>query len=567
MTSQLAQRAHHYLAAREQISPERLGVLLECPDSADGAPLMGAIGSLVNGRVVDPEQAHKAWAHANSWVYVDPADRASIPNSVIDMVPAQVARDENVLPYRFDQATGLLWVASPHPSNAQAKRIQGHAGVPVRVAYAPDAELRTVVDAHYSTSAEAVKVGRAAAQAVTVSSGPDLSGVREQSEIETAVNVIIEGALRAGASDIHIEPGADSVSVRYSVNGRIIREPAQPREIAVRLAQVIKSRASLDPSSLRNQDGVLSHAYDGRLYDLRVAVLPAQYGESITLRLGQQKTIPLEEIGFADDTQERWRRALAQPNGLLLAVGPMGSGKTNLHYSSLQVLLGQERKIVSLESPVELKMRAGITQVSINEAQGVTWDSAMPTVLRSAASVLFIGEINHREIAQTAAEAAMTGHLVLATLHTNDAPGAVVRLREMGIGDSVLADTLRAVCAQRLPARLCQACRVQVRPSEDNVLDFRLTGADLSPDTQWWGPSQRGCAECAGTGFKGRLAIHELMTFPRHVRDLVLEGAPTGKLGEAAKSAGMHTLIEDGLAKARQGLTSLDELRRHLIID
>lgn len=212
-----------------------------------------------------------------------------------------------------------------------------------------------------------------------------------------------------------------------------------------------------------------------------------------------------------------------------------------------------------------MKFADGVTQVSINEAQGLTWQGAMETVLRSAASVLFVGEINKEEVAHTAINAALTGHLVLSTLHTNDAPGAVVRLREMGIRASVLSDSLRAVCAQRLPRTLC-SCKVLVRPSQDMIKDFRLSSEELAAN-EWFGPSEHGCQNCSGMGYRGRSPIHELMTFPRAVRELIMEDAPNSVISRAARDAGMLTLQDDGLNKVRAGMTSLEELRSHILID
>lgn len=521
-------------------------------------------------------QACEAHAYTYGWTYQALDDDMDIPEDVISLLDFQDARKLNVVPVALNGDD--LTVACINPLDVNVtKQLQTKTGKYIIPVYSSSNELTRAVGRFYSTSIEARLVGKAAAKEVTAedarASRPSLVVVGDEGNIVNTLNTIIEGALEAGASDIHLEPASTHLSVRYSVDGKLRNEPDQAKELAPRLAGLIKTRARLSSSELVNQDGAISHNYGGKSYDIRVAVLPAAWGESITLRMGASEAWKLDQIGFADDTETLWRRSINQPNGICLAVGPMGSGKTSLHYASLDALMGQGRKIVSLENPVEMKLPSGMTQVSINEAQGLTWDGGMETVLRSAASVLFVGEINKDAIAHTAVTAAITGHLVLSTLHTNDAPGAVLRLREMGLRPSVLADSMRAVCAQRLPRRLCVHCKVIARPSRDNIIDFKLTDEDLTAkstatgESIWYGPSEHGCRECNGIGYKGRLPIHELMTFPRHIRDLITDDVPNRKLAEAAKANGMLTLQDDGLLKVREGLTSLDEVRSHILID
>ncbi|MCU6480156.1 GspE/PulE family protein [Arthrobacter sp. A2-55] len=517
------------------------------------------------GSLTTPE-ANAAFAYTQGWTYLALGDDLTIPPEVIEVFEDSFAREHNVLPVALEG--GTLTVATRKPSDLNIEKVvRGAAEMPVNLVYSPTDELTRAVHRFYSTSAEAARKGGLAAKALasTTSVYEGIGTLPDQGEIVDTLNIIIEGALRAGASDIHLEPAEHHLSIRYSIDGRPRPEPLQPKAIAPRLASLIKTRAKMLSSELTNQDGAIRHHYNGVNYDIRVAVLPTAWGESITLRLGAEKVRKLDTIGFSTDTGEQWRRSLAQPNGILLAVGPMGSGKTSLNYSSLDHLMGQGRKIVSMEAPVEMKFSEGVSQVSINPKQGLTWEGTMETVLRSAASVLFVGEINREDVAHTAINAAMTGHLVLSTLHTNDAPGAVVRLREMGIRPSVLADSMRAVCAQRLPRLLC-SCKVAATPSKEMIRDFHLTPEDLAAN-EWFGPSEDGCRECLGLGYKGRVPIHELMTFNKEIRDLITDDVPNRVIAAAARSNGMRTLQEDGLLKARAGITSLQEVRAHVLVD
>lgn len=555
------ERIRSYLMDRQIISNVQW---VEAVNQAAGQK--NPLAVLAQNGLVQPAQAHAAYAYSRGWEFEDVLELEAISPEIIDLVDAATARNLNILPLRFNGEDELV-VACSLPDQNKRKEIRGLVNRTVELVYAPHKDLQTIVGQYYSTSAQARKMGEAAAASLGLNRAATVE-VDPESEIVSTLNVILEGALREGASDIHLEPAAGALTVRYSVDGQLRTEPSQPINIAGRIAQLIKTRSKLNSGSLISQSGAFSHTYGGKSYDIRVAAMPTHYGvESITMRMGADRIRPLSDVGFSEDAEAKWRRALNQPNGIMLSCGPMGSGKTTLSYASLGEFLGEGRKIVSLENPVELKIPHGITQVSINEAQGMTWETAMGDVLRMAASVLFVGEINRKEIAHTAIEAALTGHLVLSTLHTNDAPGAVVRLREMGLRPSVLADAMRTVCAQRLPARLCPDCKIPTKPSDDLARDFDLTHEDLT-GVEWFGPGdKKECKTCSNTRFKGRLPIHELMTFPAAIRELIQNDAPGSVITAAAKASGMVTLQQDGLAKARAGLTSLAEIRRHILID
>lgn len=569
MSTLTSSRLETHFVQQEILTAEEFAAA-ETQAAAQGQNILAFLKG--QGRITH-EQTCEAFAFLKGWTYKPLRDDTAIDEDVIGLIEFQLARRLNVVPVALDGEDLTVACVNPFDVNV-TKQLQSKTGKNITAVYSSTNELTRAVGRFYSASIEAQQVGKLAAKDVSTEDArnnrPSLVVVGDEGNIVNTLDAIIEGALEAGASDIHLEPASTHLTVRYSVDGKLRNEPDQPRELAPRLSGLIKTRARLSSSELVNQDGAISHEYRGKSYDIRVAVLPSAWGESITLRMGASEAWKLGRIGFSDDTEAQWRRSINQPNGICLAVGPMGSGKTSLHYASLDALMGQGRKIVSLENPVEMKLPSGMTQVSINEAQGLTWDGGMETVLRSAASVLFVGEINKDAIAHTAVTAAITGHMVLSTLHTNDAPGAVLRLREMGLRPSVLADSMRAVCAQRLPRRLCK-CKVHTPPSRDMIMDFKLTDEDLravdpaTGESIWYGP--KGCPECNGTGYKGRLPIHELMTFPRHIRDLITEDVPNRVLADAARANGMLTLQDDGLLKVRAGLTSLDEVRSHILID
>lgn len=523
---------------------------------------------LVSQRVLTPEQAYEAVAFERGWSYFNLEAADELPPELVSRLEPSAAREMNVVPVGIKD-NGHVIVAMENPGDlTTVKRIQGIIGAPVSPVFAPAADLAGAVTRYYSTAVEASSLGQRAAagmkQAANRAGSLAIGDGEVEGEMVRILKVIVDGAIDVNASDIHIEPGRDRLYIRYTVDGKLHHEPGQPLDIARNLTGLIKVRAKLQSAELRPQNGVMNHPYKGRNIELRVAIMPAAYGESITLRVGGGSVKPLSSIGFTPERESEWRNVLAQPSGLILTVGPMGCGKTSLNYSSLDVLMQENRKIISLEKPVEMKIPQGITQVEINPDQRVDWSDGMSTALRMGASVLNIGEINEPTIANTVIEAALSGHLVLSTLHTNDAPGAVLRLREMGIRPSVLADTLRAVCSQRLPRVLC-SCKVRVTPTAQQIRDFALS-EEILASTEWFGPGPEGCAQCRGIGYRGRTPIHELMTFGGEVHQLIADDAPNRLVAEAARRNGMRSLREDGVLKARAGVTSLAELRSHIVI-
>ncbi|HEX9089518.1 MAG TPA: ATPase, T2SS/T4P/T4SS family [Arthrobacter sp.] len=535
----------------------------------------GVLRVLLDRKAIDDEQANDALAHNNGWVYRPLASVGSLPAELIDLIDPSTGREMMVLPIEINEGTLVVATANPGDLNARAK-LQGKTGHKVNFVYTPLASLAQAVNYYYSMDIEMEKKGVLASEAIALETRRakvNATNNGDEGEVVDLLNSIIEGGISARSSDIHLEPGEAGLDVRYEIDGVEHRQRGHSRELAERMAALIKTRAGLASSTLYNQDGAIRHFYESqnRNYDLRVAILPAVWGESITLRIASDHVRPLSEVNFSPGTGEKWRSAYSQPNGAIICVGPMGSGKTQLLMGTIKELQKTGRKIISLEDPVEVRLPSGMTQVSLRP--GMSWEDTVPTVLRSAGKILMFGEINKDHIAQETMKAAQTGHLILSTLHTNDAPSSLIRLAEMGVQKSIMADTLRAVCAQRLPRTLCNSCKVPTLPDRENVLDFKLSSEDLNAvdpitgKSVWYGPGTGKCAECKNLRYSGRLPIHELMIFTRNIREMILEGEPQSRIVRAARDEGMNTLQEDGILKVRAGLTSLHELRRHIVID
>lgn len=364
---------------------------------------------------------------------------------------------------------------------------------------------------------------------------------------------LVEQALDAGASDVHIEPTSDAVRVRLRIDGLLTELIRLPLTAHSTLVTQLKVAANMDIAEKRvPQDGRVSLELAGYKLDLRLSTLPTTLGEKVAIRLlAQQELLRLDELGFTQANLARYRRLFTQPNGLILLTGPTGSGKTTTLYATLAELDAATRNIITLEDPVEYSLQ-GINQVAVNRRSGMTFAKGLRAIVRQDPDVIMLGEIRDEETAGIAVQAALTGHLVLSTLHTNSAAGAVYRLLDMGIAPYLLAATLRGVVAQRLVRRLCCECRAlrEANVAEQSIYDQKK---------QW---QSGGCAECQQTGYKGRVAVQEVLAMTPQLAQLVLKRMPESELEQAASREGWHSLQEDALAKVQQGLTTISELWR-----
>jgi type IV pilus assembly protein PilB len=496
-------------------------------------------------------------------ITVDPAATKVVPLHVLERSAA--------IPYEIDG--DVLRVAVSDPGNVHAideLRLATRLTVELAVASRDDveAEVRRLVRQSEAFGARAALDEEAEAFAAEEEDADDLEaddGISD-APLVRLVNSVIFQAAEDGASDIHWEPQEDSLVVRLRIDGVLQEVQRIPKRLAAGVTTRLKVLAKLDIAERRKpQDGRigLNAAAAGRLMDIRVAVLPTVEGESIVMRLvDKSKKVPtLVELGLSDDMQRKMTEIFMRPTGALLVTGPTGSGKSTTLYAGLTQVNRPEINIITVEDPVEFRL-AGVNQVQINNRAGLTFAAALRSILRSDPDVVMVGEIRDGETAKMAIEAALTGHLVLSTLHTNDAPGALTRLNEMGVEPFLTGSAVTAVLAQRLARKLCTHCCEMYTPSVDDLIK-----AKVSPDVAAMTDGmalyrKRGCPRCNQSGYRGRIGIFQLMTMNEELETLAAQKAPREDIERAAMAHGMRTLWDDGLAKVAAGLTSVEELAR-----
>ena len=380
------------------------------------------------------------------------------------------------------------------------------------------------------------------------------------------VNLILSDAAAAGASDIHIEPQQGSVQVRQRVDGLLRDVMTLPHNLQDQTISRLKIISGMDIAERRKpQDGRSRLRYEGRRIDLRVSTLPTQFGEKVVIRLlnSDRAILPLDQIDFSSENLRIMRSFMSRPQGMILVTGPTGSGKTSTLYTALNSIKSSSNNIVTLEDPIEFQL-PGVNQMQINAKAGVTFASGLRSILRQDPNVILVGEIRDQETAEIALQASQTGHLLLSTVHTNDAPATITRLFDLGIPPFLVASSLIGILAQRLVRRPCPSCVTRAWPSPAAI--EKAGGlSNLPAEGRWVAAS--GCEKCAQSGVKGRLAIHEVLEINDEVRDLIAKQGSEQAIRAAGKRAGMRTLFEDGLAKAAQGFTTLDELLRVVSLD
>ncbi|MFZ2114272.1 MAG: ATPase, T2SS/T4P/T4SS family [Solirubrobacteraceae bacterium] len=477
-----------------------------------------------------------------------------------NLVVNSAAKRYQAVPVAFvDKRTLLLAMADP--SNVLAvDDVAIMTGYEVRVAVASPDAIGDLISR--MARLEDVVSGDAAAAEEAEEASADIVNLRETADdapVVKLVNQIVAQAVELGASDVHMAPDGHEVRVRVRVDGILQDITTVPRRMAAGVVSRVKIMAELDISERRlPQDGRVSLTVDGRHIDLRVVTLPSVHGESIVMRILDKDSVvmKLEKLGMADAERDRFERAFHETHGAVLVTGPTGSGKSTTLYAALLALNTPEKNIITVEDPVEYQI-AGLTQVQVSSKAGLTFATGLRAMVRADPDIIMVGEIRDRETAQIAVESALTGHLVLSTLHTNDAPSAISRLTEMGIEPFLVASALDCVLAQRLARMLCSNCKQRtIVPAE--VL--RDNGYKALVDLEAYEPN--GCRRCAGTGYRGRLGIYEVMTLSSEIRNLTLERRSADEIREVAVREGMRRLRDDGLEKVRQGLTSIAEIAR-----
>ncbi len=487
-----------------------------------------------------------------------PRDYPQAPVLSTSLKPDFLAR-ARALPLA-DEPQGIVLAMADPTDDYTIKAVRLAAGRPVMIRAAVPGELAAALERLYGADASGEPRGAAPLEAAS-GDMKRLADLASEEPVIRYVNRLVAAAAAARASDIHIESSPDRVVLRLRVDG-LLRDMEPPAAgLHDRIVSRIKITAGLNIAERRlPQDGRFRMAVEGREIDLRVSIVPTLHGESVVMRLLDRERAPLDlaELGFSAELRHALERLVALPSGMLLVTGPTGSGKTSTLYAALQLLNKRERKILTVEDPVEYQL-AGINQIPVRPAIGLSFANLLRALLRQDPDVLLVGEIRDLETARIAAQASLTGHLLLSTVHTNDAVSTVVRLLDMGLEDYLLASVLKGVVAQRLVRTLCRACRAPFEPARE--LWERSGLGVLAPDGATLYRAA-GCAACGDTGYRGRTAIAEFLAIDERIYPLILARADPQALAREARAAGMVDLRTDGLAKALAGTTSLEEVLR-----
>lgn len=554
----------HFLLTRGLVTQEHLDRALEEQRSANHQKLLGEL--LVEKNFCTEDQITEALAEAYDVPYARISPRIVDPK-VVRLLPKPFLEKHQVLPLFL--VDGTLTIAVPEPANLfLIEEIERMAGYPAQVvaatarditatlrAYLPEANVFVIDDLIDEAQAGEITLVPPRTEAPV-----DLGDSAGDSPVIKLVNFCIHGAIKDGASDIHIEPGDNLLRVRYRIDGRLVERLRPPYPMHAAIGSRLKIMAGLDTSERRlPQDGDIRVLMNQRPVDLRVSTMPGKYGEKVVVRIvdHEKATTSLEKLGFGYDTLKQWRKLIALPNGLLLATGPSGSGKTATLYASLQEINTDEVNICTLEDPVACALR-GVNQFQVNEKAGFTFPTALQSLLRQDPDIVMVGEVRDPETAKIATQAALTGHLVLTTLHTNDAPSSISRLFNLGVEPYLVGASLAGVLSQRLVRKLCQACKEPYVPTITERRHLEKFGGAV--DETLYRP--KGCPRCHNVGYHGRVGIYELLVPEDMLAERLSQGAPLHEIREIARKLGMKTLRVDGVDKVKAGITTLEEVYR-----
>jgi type IV pilus assembly protein PilB len=493
--------------------------------------------------------------------YVDFSDRKPDPTAIA-MVPRELALRYLVMPVEITDDT--LVVAMADPRNVVAlDDLRIITGLDVRAAISTKDEILAAIDEYYKMAEQSNAdefIGSA-----DIDEG-DLASITEVgSEAPTVklVNYIIHKAVTERASDIHIEPQEKDLRVRFRIDGVLHDIMHSPKPTQAAIISRFKIMAEMDIAESRKpQDGHCAVTVGGHKLDFRVSTLPTVYGERVVLRILRKDSIllQLEDLGFLSSALDRFQASFTKPYGAILVTGPTGSGKSTSLYAAINVLNSPEKHILTAEDPVEYRLE-GVNQCQTNTKVGLTFARALRSFLRCSPDIILVGEIRDQETAKIAIESALTGHLVLSTLHTNDSSGAVTRLIEMGVEPFLVSSAVDCILAQRLARRLCPDCKTEYRPSQEILIEAGYTPDNL-PEVIY---RADGCKKCGGTGYRGRIGVHEVLLMSEEIRRLCVTEATAEQIKQTAIAEGMLTLRQDGLEKVRQGVTSIEEVCRVIV--
>lgn len=522
---------------------------------------------LMDAGVVERTDVLRVAANSAGLAYIDLTDYPVNPSAAA-VLPADFARRSTVLPLDWDEDKALVVAVSIRQAgNIELKDdLTRLTKSRIRFAVANRADIETKINQVYRAEGEMSDLtSDLVSDEEEVEDLASFTEVSAEAPVVRFVNLLITQAISDRASDIHIEPTERDLRVRYRIDGVLKDAHRSPKTIANGVVSRLKIMSDMNIAERRvPQDGRLSVNHQGRKIDLRVATLPTVWGEKVVARIldNSNTMLGLDDLGFSEENFTRFHESYSKPYGMILATGPTGSGKSTTLYATLNQLNKPEVNVITVEDPVEYRL-AGINQVQTNVRAGLTFASALRSILRSDPDIVLIGEIRDHETAQIAVEAALTGHLVLSTLHTNDAPSAVTRLVEMGIEPFLVGSALDAVLAQRLCRSLCDRCREPYEPTAQELIDVRFPWKEGEPIPTLYRPV--GCNRCANTGYRGRMALHEVMALNEEIERLAVARASTDEIARAAQAQGMSTLRHDGWLKVLQGKTSVEEILRVVV--
>jgi type IV pilus assembly protein PilB len=513
---------------------------------------------LINDQVVTEEQLTSAAAAAFGINTLDLVGFSPDP-AALKRIPMSVVLRHRVL--GLSMSDGEIIVGVTDPGDVVAlDDVRAATGMTVRPVVVARSEVRRIIERLQRENSD---LGEMAGDGLDERSGMTAqANSTDDAPIVRYVNNLIEQAIQNRASDLHLEPTEDDMRVRYRIDGVLHELDTVPRGVMAALTSRLKIMSGVDITERRMpQNGRITVLIRDRPVDLRTATLPTVWGEKIVLRVLDTGGIDLDvgKLGFTQHNLDRFAESFTKPHGLVLVTGPTGSGKSTTLYATLGRISTPEVNVITVEDPVEYRLR-GVNQVQVNHKAGLTFAAVLPAILRSDPDVVLIGEIRDGATAQIAVEASLTGHLVLSTLHTNDAPGAVTRLTEMGIEPFLVGSSLDCVLAQRLSRRLCDWCKEAYLPTAEELEGCHWPMQDLQVPDALYRPV--GCRNCANTGYRGRIALHEVMPISPEIESLTIRRASSNEIREVALAQGMYELRADGLAKAAGGLTSIREVSR-----
>ncbi len=525
---------------------------------------------LIEREDVAKQTACRVWSNRIGVAYVDPLSTVTSPDAVANF-PVEIARKARAIP--LYEVGGALTVAMPDPKDeVLVRRLSAIAGKTISPVFCLSSEVRDAIEVHY-TSEESVhefiaQLERTQGTLLAKLNPDELAGESGSRSIITLLDSLIYLAVKERASDIHIEPGPDNTSIRFRIDGRLQKLLTLSSVLHSPLKSRVKILCNMNVAETRlPQDGRYSLPLGSGEVNLRISIIPTSNGEKIVIRLlaltGKKDFLTLDQMFVSQSIIQPFKRIIQSPNGLIFVTGPTGSGKSTTLYAALHEINQETINICTIEDPVETKMD-GINQTQVHKAIDLNFSTLLRSLLRQDPDVILVGEIRDLETAKIATEAALTGHLVFSTLHTNNAIQAVVRLTELGIEPYMVAPSLLAVIGQRLAARICEACKQAYSPSADTIERFFYDTAGIKEPFFYQGT---GCSHCRNTGYRGRVAFHEMALITDEIRTLILRREGDAAIAEAAKKVGYRPLRYDGLKKVLLGFTTVEELESHAAFD